>query len=444
MQDTTQAARVLMGDSLGFHIIFVLMGLTLPILVSGFELRGILKKDKHDIATAKFLSKIAGLLVITGVISGTIIALQMSLVWPGILQFGGEVIGLPFMFETYAFLIEATFLALYLTTWNKVTPMLHWVFGVFVIIGSSLSAFAITSVNAWMNKPVGFTYNNGRLENINVWDAMFSTTTIVEFIHSMPGYFLSGSLIVAGFYALRIIKAKRLKTSKIMLAYHKRTLHALMIFAACMFVLSGITGDITGKYLAKHEPAKLAAIELNYETRTNAPLLLGGVGREDGTVTGPRIEIPYGLSILIGNIRSVEVIGINSIPKNERPPLILHTFFNIKLTLIGIIAVTVTSYFYLYYFAKKRLYKRAFLLLVGIVGVLAVAVVELGWMITEFGRQPWAVRGYVRTIDAVTKSESVHYFGYLFPLAFIVLFVMTILGLKKIVRHEASRKEGAL
>lgn len=98
--ESLHAARVLMGDSLGFHIIFVLFGLTLPILVSWFEWMGIIRKDPKLIAIAYFWSKIMSLLVIAGVISGTIIALQMSLVWPGILQFGGEVIGLPFMFET--------------------------------------------------------------------------------------------------------------------------------------------------------------------------------------------------------------------------------------------------------------------------------------------------------------------------------------------------------
>ncbi len=133
MQSSTEAARVLMGDSLGFHIIFVLFGLTLPLLVSWFELRGIVTKDRRYRVTARFWSKIMGLLVVTGVISGNNVALQMSLVWPGILKFGGEVIGLPFMFETYAFLVEATFLALYLTTWDKVKPddpLVFWTDGI--------------------------------------------------------------------------------------------------------------------------------------------------------------------------------------------------------------------------------------------------------------------------------------------------------------------------
>jgi cytochrome bd ubiquinol oxidase subunit I len=444
MHETSQAARVLMGDSLGFHIIFVMMSLTLPILMSWFELRGIIKKDKRDLATARFWSKIAGLLVVTGVISGTIIAMQMSLVWPGILQFGGEVIGLPFMFETYAFLIEAVFLALYLTTWDKVKPIIHWIFGLFVVLGTSLSAFAITSVNAWMNYPSGFDYINGKIENVNVWAAMFSRTSIIEFVHSMPGYFLSATLVMASFYAIRLMRPKRYKLTQAKLDYEKRTLHRLLVFASFMIVLSGITGDLTGKYLAKYEPEKLASVELNYETRSNVPLILGGVGSEDGTISGPRVEIPYGLSILVGNVRDVEVQGINSIPKNERSPLVIHTFFNLKLTFIGIIVATLVSYFGLYYFRRQLVYKKIMLIGISFLSILAISVVELGWMITEIGRQPWAVRGYVLTKDAVTTSSSVLYFGYLFPLGFILLFIVTAFGLRKIIKHEGQLKGGAL
>jgi cytochrome d ubiquinol oxidase subunit I len=440
MEHTTQAARVLMGDSLGFHIIFVLMGLTLPILVSWFELAGIRKKDSRYTNIARFWSKIMGLLVVTGVVSGVIIALQMSLVWPGILKFGGEVIGLPFMFETYAFLIEATFLALYLTTWDKVKPLVHWIFGVFVVIGSTLSAYAITSVNAWMNYPTGFDYVDGKIVNVDVWAALFSRTTIVEFVHSMPGYYLSAALIIAGMYAFRIAHAAYKKRRNTNLSLDWLIVHRLMIFAAVMFVLSGITADITGKYLAKHEPEKLAAIELNYETRSNAPLLVGGVGKEDGTIVGPHFEIPGALSLLAGNSTNHMVQGLNETPKAEQPPLVVHTLFDIKMTLINILMVIIPGYFVLHFWKRDWLKKKAVLWTLGVSGFLAITIVELGWMLTEIGRQPWSVRGYLTTQEALTTTHDVTSFGYLFPLSYVALFVVTILGVRKLIQMEKARK----
>ncbi|HEY8992836.1 MAG TPA: cytochrome ubiquinol oxidase subunit I [Candidatus Microsaccharimonas sp.] len=444
METATTAGRVLMGDSLGFHILFVLLSLTVPILVSWFELRGIVKRDKRDTATAHFWSKIAAILVVTGVISGTVIALQMTLVWPGILKFGGKVIGLPFMFETYAFLIEAVFLSLYLTTWKKVKPMVHWAFGLFVVLGSSFSAFAITSVNAWMNYPTGFSIVDGKVTDVNVWAAMFSTTSLVEFAHSMPAYLLTGTLVFVAGYSLRLIRAKKMKLSPDTIIYTKKLIHRLMIFAAVLFVLTGIGGDLSGKYLAKFEPSKLAALELNYTTRSDVPLLIGGVGQADGTVVGPHFEIPYGLSLLVGNIPSQVVVGLNDIPTKDIPPLTIHTFFNIKMTLLdGLVAVFVL-YFGLYYFKRQWLYKKITLSLVALLPLMAAGMIELGWMITEIGRQPWAVRGYVTTVEAFTTSEGVRVFGFLFPTAFAILLVVTIIALRKLIRFEKARKDSAL
>lgn len=440
MDQTVDASRVLMGDSLGFHIIFVLFGLTLPILVSWFELMGIRRKDPKLLHIAKFWSKIMALLVIAGVISGTIIALQMSLVWPGILKFGGEVIGLPFMFETYAFLVEAVFLALYMVTWNnkRVSPMLHWLFGLGIIIGSTASAFAITSVNAWMNVPTGFTIVEGSFANIDVLKAMFSETSIIEFIHSMPGYYVAASLAIAGLYVLKIAR----DTFKDRLNRHKLdwfVIHKLVIFASIALVATVITADLTGKYLAKHEPAKLATIEMVDETSTNVPFVFGGIEDKDGNIVGPYFKIPNALSILVGGSADTEITGLNEVPKEERPPTIIRTLFNIKLTLIIGVVLAIVLYFLFKYTRPRWLANKSLLTVAGVGGFVGIIIVELGWMITEIGRQPWAVRGYLTTEEAVTKTHDITNFGYFFPVAFILLFAATIFAIRKIVRDDTKQ-----
>lgn len=441
MDYATHAARVLMGDSLGFHIIFVMFGLTLPILVSWFELMGIHRKDQNLTNIAKFWSKIMALLVIAGVISGTVVALQMSLVWPGILKFGGEVIGLPFMFETYAFLIEAVFLGLYMATWNNkhISPTVHWLFGLGIVIGATASAFAITSVNAWMNMPGGFEMSNGALTNIDVFRAMFSQTSIVEFVHSMPGYYLAVSLALAGVYALKLARAKRKDRQG---SAHKMdwfVVHKLMIFAAVAFVAIIITADITGKYLAKHEPSKLATIEMLDKTSKNAPFIFGGLEGGDGQIVGPHITIPSGLSVLVTDSPDGEVIGLDKTPVDERPPKIIRPIFDTKLTLVIGITIMIVLYFLLKYLRPNWLANRALLVTSGFCAFAGIIVVELGWMITEIGRQPWAVRGYVKTADAVTKTHDITAFSYIFPLAYVLLFAATLLALRKIVKDNYKK-----
>lgn len=441
-EPATSAARVLMGDSLGFHIIFVLFGLTLPILVSWFEFMGIRRKDKRLIDVAHFWSKIMAVLVITGVISGTVIALQMSLVWPGILKFGGEVIGLPFMFETYAFIIEAVFLGLYMKTWHskRVGEWLHWLYGLGIVIGSTLSAYAITSINGWMNLPTGFTIVSGKFDNVSVFKAMFSRTALVEFFHSMAGYYIAASLAIAGLYLIKLARAKykdRIGTA------HKLDwfiVQKLLIFASLAFLVTAVTADLTGKYLAKYEPEKLAAIELVYETTSHAPLVIGGVAGPDNTIVGPYFKIPSALSILAGNSANTVVKGLNEVPEDKRPPLVVHTLYDIKMTLMDVMVAAVLAYFVAKKWRPKLLKKRFALLALSVTFFFGIVLVELGWMLTEIGRQPWAVRGYVTTAEAVTKTHDITSFGYLFPAAYVVLFAVTVLAIRKIVRGE---KKGA-
>lgn len=439
------ASRVLMGDSLGFHIIFVMFGLTLPVLVVWFEWWAHYKKDKKMLEVSHFWAKIMSLLVITGVISGTVIALQMSLVWPGILKFGGEVIGLPFMFETYAFLIEAVFLALYMATWNnpKVPRMLHVLFGIFVIIGSTLSAYAITSINAWMNLPAGFDFVQGKFENIDVWQAMFSRTSLIEFFHSMPAYYLAASLSIAGIYGIKILRSRNRDRLSAKHRIDWLIIQRLMLFAAAAFVLLVITADLTGKYLAKYEPAKLAAIEMTDKTSSHLPFILGGVPGDDGKIAGPYFIVPNALSILVGSSSGTVVKGINEFPKDQRPPSYIRALFNIKLTLIGILVAAMFVYFVLRKLRPSWLTRAGILLPISIISFFGIVIVELGWMLTEIGRQPWAVRGYVTTEQAVTKTHNITTFGYIFPLAYVALFAVTLLAIRKIVKDNKTQTKGA-
>ena len=431
-----------MGDSLAFHIIFVMFGLTLPILVVWFEWWGLFKKDKKTLDTAYLWSKIMSLLVIAGVISGTVIALQMSLVWPGILKFGGEVIGLPFMFETYAFLLEAVFLALYMTTWkNKKVPRpLHIFFGFMVILGSTMSAFAITSVNAWMNLPTGFDIVKGKFENIDVWQAMFSQTSLIEFFHSMPGYYLASAMVIASLYGIKILRSKK-NSNKLERKFDLLVIQRLVIFSVVCLVALVITADLTGKYLAKHEPVKFAAIEMVNETDNNLPFIFGGVPDENGQIKGPYFMIPNALSLLAGNSTNTEIKGINEYPKEIRPPEYIRAIFNIKLTLILGLILGFIYYFVIRLWRKDWLTKTVVLLPIILVGFLGIIIVELGWMLTEIGRQPWAVTGYLKTSEAVTKTNDITTFGYIFPLAYMLLFIVTILALRKII---TKHKTGAI
>lgn len=436
-----------MGDSLAFHIIFVMFSLTLPVLVVWFQWWGLRKKDKKSVETAYFWSKIMALLVITGVLSGTVIALQMSLVWPGILKFGGEVIGLPFMFETYAFLIEAVFLALYMSTWKnpKVPRPLHIFFGFMVFVGATLSAYTITAINGWMNLPTGFTIVEGKFQDVDVWQALFSQTAIIEFVHSIPAYYMAASLFIASLYGVKILRSRPRDRMSAKHKFDWVIIQRLTLFAIACMVALVITADITGKYLAKNEPVKFAAIEMVNETNNHLPFVFGGVPSADGSVKGPYFVFPNALSLLVGSSTTTTVKGINEYPEDQRPPSYVRALFNIKLTMIGLVVAVFAAYVLLRWLKPKWLSGELFLLPYIIIGFSGILIVELGWMLTEIGRQPWAVTGYVTTEQAVTKTNNITSFGYIFPAAFVLLLIVTIMAVRKIVKDGTllPTKKGA-
>ena len=430
--DSLHAARVLMGDSLGFHIIFVMFGIGLPVVFSLLEFIGIRYKKPRLIDAAKFISYIATVLVVTGVASGTIIAIQISLMWPRLAEFGSGVIGLPFMFEGYAFILEALFLGYYMYTWDKIKGYRHWVLSLPIILGALLSAFFITSVNSWMNKPGGFDYIDGKVVNPDVWAGIFTPTTLFMVSHSVLGYYLAIFLTVIAGYAWFLAKHRPKGAAKKTAEY---IIVRLAIIAFVVVVGIGAIGHFQTQYLAKSQPRKLAAIELVAQTGANQPYIIGGELSADGATVEGGIRIPNGLSILTGNSPNTEVKGLNEFPKEDWPNLIVNKLFESKMLLVSILIAVPAVFLVLYRFRRKIAFSRPILFGFIITTPIAFIVIELGWMVTELGRQPYVVNGYLRTSEAFVNNPGIIQWGYIFPALFVVLFIVTILAVRAVIKH---------
>lgn len=418
------AARLFMGDSLGFHIIFALLGVGLPIAIAILEFLAIRHRDEELRRTAKLWSYIAGVLVITGVLSGTVVALQMFLVWPGILDFGGEAIGLAFAWEGYAFILEAIFLGIYLKTWDTLKGWAHWLLLLPVVIGASLSAFLITSVDAWMNYPNGITVLDGKVVGANPMAAIFNETTYLEAGHSISAYYLTAILLVGGVLAFRLLRRQSpAKQSSIKLA-----LGRLGLIAAALLAGIAVFGDLSARYLATYEPTKLAAIESLAQTSSNAPFIWGG------------LEVPGLLSWLVGGSTDTVVKGLDATPSEYWPPLIIHLLFDIKLVLIAVLTLTLLAFAVLYLKRSARAFSKPLLWLMVVSPIVSLVTLELGWMVTELGRQPYAVAGQVFTKDAVTTAPGVLALAWVFPAAYLVLGGLTLVAIRQIV---LAQKGGA-
>ncbi|KIL44716.1 cytochrome ubiquinol oxidase subunit I [Jeotgalibacillus soli] len=420
--DSVMLSRLLTATTLLFHVIFATIGVGVPIMIAIAEFLGIKRKDPHYLLLARRWARGYTITVAVGVVTGTAIALQLSLLWPSFMQVAGQVIALPLFMETFAFFFEAIFLGIYLYTWDRFkNRWMHFLLTIPIVLGSFMSAFFITTVNAFMNTPQGFEIVNGETVNIDPLAAMFNPATPVKVFHVVASSYMTIALILAAIAAFTLLRNKGS-------IYHKKALRLTMISALIFTAATTFAGDLSAKFLAENQPEKLAAAEWHFETETNADLVMFGTIDENGEISNA-IRIPSALSFLAGNSFDTEVIGLNEFPEDERPPLWIHYMFDLMVS-IGMYSLFISGLFVLFMIVK-RFNEWNKPLLWGIVasGPLAMLAVEFGWIYAEVGRQPWILRGYMKVGEAATTSTDVGVALALFIglYAFLAFFCVTVL-----------------
>lgn len=432
--DTLLLSRLLTFITLAFHIIMATVGVGIPIFISLAELIGIKKKDPHYILLARRWTRGYVIVVAVGVVTGTIIGLQLSLLWPSFMQAAGHLISLPLFLETFAFFFEAIFLGIYLYTWDRLQPIYHWLLSIPVLVGASASVFFITVVNAFMNTPQGFDIENGMFTNVQPLVAMFNPATPTKVAHVLTTAYLTSAFILAAISAYFILKGKKH-------VYYKKALHLAMIGCFVFGLATLINGDFAGKFLAEYQPEKLAAAEWHFETQTRAKLILGGILNEEEQNVRYALSIPLLLSIMAHNTPNAEVIGLNEFLKELWPPLYIHYFFNLMI-FIGLYLIAVAAlYLMLYYFTRFNPLHHWLLRLIILGGPLAILAIEFGWIMTEVGRQPWILRGFMLVSEGVTTNEHVFEMLVLFSLLYMLLAILLPVILIRLFRGNPAEME---
>jgi cytochrome bd ubiquinol oxidase subunit I len=420
--------------TLMFYIIFATIGVGIPVMIAIAEFIGIKRNDPYYLLMARRWARGYTITVAVGVVTGTIIGLQLSLLWPSFMEVAGQVIALPLFMETFAFFFEAIFLGIYLYTWDRFKgKWTHWLLTIPVMIGSSASALFITTVNAFMNTPQGFDLKNGEMINIDPIAAMLNPAMPSKVLHVVATSYVTAAAILAAIAAFAILKGRRGQ-------YEQK---ALRLTVACTFVFSlliSITGDISAKFLADVQPEKLAAAEWHFETEKGADLIFFGTLNEDGEIEN-EIRIPKVLSFLAGNSFETEVIGLNETPEDERPPLWIHYMFDTMVS-IGMFLMATSMIFVLMDRVKKwNALNKPLLLAILASGPLAMVAIEAGWILAEVGRQPWIMRGYMKVAEAATTSDSVGLTFVLFALLYLVLGIMAVVVLIKMFKNSPAEVE---
>lgn len=421
------AARAQMAMSLAFHIIFASIGIAMPLLMVIAEGLWLKTKDETYLTLAKKWSKGTAIMFAVGAVSGTVLSFELGLLWPTFMAHAGPVIGMPFSLEGLAFFIEAIFLGIYLYGWERVSDKIHWISGMMVLLGGMCSGIFVVTANAWMNTPAGFTFENGEFTNIDPIAAMLNPSSFTQALHMTLAAFLAVGFAVAGIHAYFL---RRDPDNP----FHRKAFAIALSVGAVVSILQPISGDLSAKRLAKHQPIKLAAMEGQWETERGAPLRIGGIPDEEAEVTRYAIEIPNALSFLAHSDFNAEIMGLKDVPPENRPPVaIVHYAFQIMVACGLVLMVAGIIGGWLTWKRKALPTHNWYLKFVTVCTPLGFIAIEAGWTVTEVGRQPWVIYGYMRTADAVTPMPNLIVPFLCFTVLYIFLSIIVVILLRRII-----------
>lgn len=420
------AARSLMAMSLGFHILFAVVGIGLPLMMVLAEWRWHRTGDAVSLVLARRWGKGTAMLFAIGAVSGTILSFQLGLLWPKFMQWAGPIIGLLFALEGVAFFTEAVFLGLYLYGWRLLSPAAHLASGLVVVVSSVASGIFVVLANGWMNTPRGFRLLQGQPADIDPVAAMFNPSGLAQVPHMILSAYVATGFAVAGIHAWRLLRHPDDP-------FHRRALTIGLWLGGISALLQPLSGDLLAKMVAVHQPAKLAAFEGQFATEAGAPFRLGGIPDLDHGRLDYAIEIPYALSLMLYLDPTATVTGLDAVPRDQWPPVAVARGAFQVMILCGAAMAFVTLWAEWQWWRHRAVAQsRRFLQAVILVGPLGFVATEAGWIAAEVGRQPWIITGVMRTADAVTPVP-----GLLIPLVFFgALYLMLAAVVLWILHHH--------
>jgi len=429
-------ARAQMGMSLAFHIVFAAIGISLPVLMVISEALYLRTGRPVFLELAKRWSRGAAILFAVGAVSGTVLSFELGLLWPGFMEKSGAIIGMPFSLEGFAFFTEAIFLGLYLMGWKRLSPLVHWFCGVLVILGGVTSGIFVVTANAWMNTPAGFKIVDGKITDIDPIAAMLNPAAAHEVLHMTLAAFIATGFAVAAIHAFFLLRDRRN-------AFHRNALGMALALACTSAPLQLISGDFSARSVAKLQPAKLAAMEVLYQTQTGAPLRLGGIPDDESRTARFALTIPRGLSFLANRDPNSKILGLDQFPRDDWPNVrLVHWSFDLMVLCgLALIALSMAVGWLAW---KHRGVPDGKWILRTIVaaGPLGFIAIEAGWMVTELGRQPWIIYGVMRTEEAVTPMQKIAIPFVIFTLIYIFLSVALLFLLRRqFIKTEAPASE---
>ncbi|MBL8556842.1 MAG: cytochrome ubiquinol oxidase subunit I [Phenylobacterium sp.] len=435
--DALILSRLQFAFTIAFHIIFPSFTIGLASYLAVLE--GLWLVTKRDAFRTLYLFwvKIFAISFGMGVVSGVVLSYQLGTNWSTFSAVAAPVIGPLLAFEVLAaFFLEASFLGVMLFGWKKVGPGLHLTATVLVALGTLMSAFWIISANSWMQHPTGFTQlPDGTLRAVDWMQVIFSPTFPERFAHMVMAAYLTTALVVGAASAWRLLRRGREDESCLALRM------AIGMFAI-VAPLQLFVGDLSGKDVERLQPAKLAAIEAFWETRTEQPFHVVAWPDRAAEKNLFALSIPKMGSFISAGSTQAEVKGLKAFAPSDRPPVfIVFWAFRIMVGL-GVLMIGLGAWgAWLMWRTTGPETSRWFLRAAVAMGPAGFVAVICGWIVAEVGRQPYVIYGVLRTADAVSPVGAGQVSASLlgFMIVYAVIFTIGVLYILRLIAQGPER-----
>jgi len=427
--DVLELSRLQFAVTTVYHFFFVPLTLGLSILVAIMNTLYVRTNDERYKQMTKFWGKLFLINFAMGVVTGIVQEFQFGMNWSEYSRFVGDIFGAPLAVEALmAFFLESTFLGLWIFGWDKLPKKVHLATIWLAAIGANISAFWILVANSFMQNPVGYAVVDGRATMTDFLALITNPNVLLQYPHVVFGGFTTGAFFVLGVSAFHLLRHRRQTAANTWM--FNRSFNIALVFGLFAIIGTMIAGHAQGQNMARYQPMKLAAAEGLWHDEDPAALSMFQIGDEQARNSIINLRIPSLLSFLTYDTPNGLVRGINSLNAEyvERfsgrydeayaaqhglsqidyvPPAIWLTYWSFRAMVGAGVAMFLLILAGLWFRFRGTILQRAFYLRVIVLAiVLPYLANTTGWLLTEFGRQPWIVFGEMRIEEAVSPNVT--------------------------------------
>jgi cytochrome d ubiquinol oxidase subunit I len=406
---TVDLARFQFATTSIYHFLFVPLTLGLAPLVATMQT---LWHRTHEDAWLRLTRFFGTLLLINfaiGVATGLVQEFQFGMSWAVYSNFVGGVFGAPLAIEGLAaFMLEATFLGLWIFGWNQLSPRLHLATIWIAALATWLSAYLILVANSWMQHPVGYKLVDGKAQLTSVGALLSNGFALTAWLHTILAGLIFGSIVMLGICCWHFLRGRNVEL-------FRRSAKLALIVAVPATLIQLSVGNRFGAAVTSAQGMKIAASEAQWNTCEPCGFSLFQIGGFSAQDPNPSfsITIPGLLSWMATGSFNGQVQGLNQLqaqeqskygPGNYMPRVELMYWAMRVMAMLGV-AMFLIAAVGAWLYRKRRLEKARWFLWTAIVAIaFPYLAATAGWILTEMGRQPWIVQNLLKTSQAISPN----------------------------------------